>query len=63
MMTAEPNAKEQRTLVSDLMWLMDMAETRGLLLDDLLDRMTSRSYTLERARAIVNRATQLLLER
>lgn len=33
-----------------------------MLLDDLLDRMGSRTYTLERARAVVNRATQLLLE-
>jgi hypothetical protein len=42
------------------MWLMDLAETKGLLLDDLLDRMGSRTYTLERARAIVNRAAREL---
>jgi hypothetical protein len=46
--------------VSDLFWLMDLAESKHMLLDDLLDRMGSRTYTLERARAVVNRAMELL---
>lgn len=39
---------------------MDLAETRGMLFDDLIDRMSSRTYTLERARAIITKAAETL---
>lgn len=49
-------------MVSEWAWAMDLAETKGMLLDDMLDQMGSRAYTMERARAIVTRAARDLAE-
>lgn len=57
-----PSRKERETLVSEWAWAMDLAEQRGMLLDDLLDTMGSRTYTLERARSIVTHAAREVAE-
>jgi hypothetical protein len=41
---------------------MDLAEHKGMLFDDMLDRMGSRQYTMERARAIVSQAAREIAE-
>jgi hypothetical protein len=45
------------------MWAMDVAHERGMLPDEMLERMGSRAFTMERARTLVQGAIEKLSRR
>ncbi len=54
---------ERMLLVSEWSWVMELADTKGMTVHQLLGGMGSREYTMERARAIVSAAAREIAEK
>ena len=56
------SAEDEHFALSEVISIMALADTKGLLFSELITRMGSCEYTMERARALIDEAQDKIRE-